>query len=387
MHLKGFLLVFLRSWAPAPDAPVSALWRRWLVLVLFWPLLAGLLLANTLGLWLDEVLFPGYRRVRVREPVFVIGVPRSGTTFLHRLLALDEERFTTTGLWELVFAPSITQRYAWRGLGLLDRALGRPGGRLLARLERRALGGLDAIHSTGLGAPEEDYLFLAPVLGCFLLVLPFPDERLWRLAYFDRDLTAPERDRIIRFYRRQVQRHLWFHGSHRTFLSKNPSFTPMLNGLAQAFPDGRFLACFRNPTEAVPSQISSMLVGARIFRGRQVDDAYWRDRLSAMLQFYYQHLFTALPALGERRHAEVRLEQLAEAPDQRLLSLYRHFGWTPSPAWRARLAAAAERGRQYRSEHHYSLDELAISAAQLGRDFGFVYRHFDYPLPAPLSEN
>ena len=380
--LSDFALLFLRSWLPAPDQPARQLWRRWLVLVAFWPLLLALLLINAAGLALDRVLFPGYRRVAIREPLFVIGVPRSGSTFLHRLLALDENRFTTTGLWELIFAPSITQRWVWLGLARLDKLIGGPLARLLLAFERRVLGGLDDIHSTGLAAPEEDYLALAPVLGCFLLVLPLPDERLWRLAHGDRALTDREKRRILRFYRGFVQRHLWFHGPDKTFLSKNPSFTPWLEMLAGEFPDARFVACFRNPTRAVPSQINSILVGARIFRGRSIDPDYWRDRLSDMLCFYYRHLFEVLPQLPPSRSARVLLEELAPGPDAGVLALYERFGWSPDETFRSALANEAEQARGYQSAHQYSLAGLALSPERLVRDFGFVYRELGYPEPA-----
>ena len=61
-------------------------------MALFWPLFVLLQAINGAGLMLDYLLFPDFRRVRVREPLFVVGVPRSGTTFLHRLLAGDRER-------------------------------------------------------------------------------------------------------------------------------------------------------------------------------------------------------------------------------------------------------------------------------------------------------
>lgn len=382
MLLKDFLRVFLRSWGPAPDLAVRHLWRRWLVLVVLWPLLALILLINGLGLALDHVLFARFRRVVVNAPVFVLGVPRSGTTFVHRLLALDADRFTTTALWELVFAPSITQRYFWTGVVRLDRMLGRPLGRCLYWLERRALGGLDDIHSTGLAAPEEDYLALAHVLGCFLQVLPFPESHQWQLAYADTQLDPARKARLMRFYRRFVQRHLWFHGTDKTFLSKNPSFTPMLNMLADEFPDARFVACFRNPSKAVPSQINSILVGARIFRGRHIDPEYWRERLSEMLQFYYRHLFETMPRRAERRHAHMLLERLAPDPEMAMLALYEAFGWRPSAAYAAALRAQSEQARGYRSAHQYSLTELAIAPERLERDFGFVYHHFGYPLPS-----
>jgi hypothetical protein len=379
--LKDFLSLFLRSWLPAPDQPAWQLWRRWLGLVLFWPVLLALVSINGAGLALDRVLFWRYSQITVRAPLFVLGVPRSGTTFLHRLLALDGNRFTTPALWELIFAPSITQRFFWLGLARLDRAVGAPLTRGLQGLERRVLGQLDDIHSTGLAAPEEDYLALAPVLGCFLLVLPLPDARLWRLAYGDQALTDREKRRILTFYRGFVQRHLWFHGSRKTFLSKNPSFTPWLNMLADEFPDACFVACFRNPTRAVPSQINSILVGARIFRGRGINADYWRDHLSDMLGFYYRHLFEALPQLEPSRQARVLLEELAPEPDAGVLALYERFGWTPDEACRNALSAEAERARGYQSGHQYSLAGLALSRQRLVRDFGFVYQALGYPQP------
>ena len=283
--LKAYGRLFVRSWCPDYGGTLKGVSpRRWLVMALFWPLFVLLQAINGAGLMLDYLLFPDFRRVRVREPLFVVGVPRSGTTFLHRLLAGDRERFTTTALWELIFAPSITQRFFWRGVGRLDALVGAPLSRLFFRLERWVLGGLDDVHQTGLRDPEEDYLALLPVLGCFLLVLAVPDPALWRLTYADRDLPAAEKQRLMAAYRRFVQRHLYFHGEHRTFLSKNPSFTPFMATLADAFPDARFIGCLRNPTAAVPSQINSIVIGGKLFDGRDTAD-YWREGFLAMLDY------------------------------------------------------------------------------------------------------
>lgn len=379
--LQRWLTVFLRSWRPSP-ASRGKRWslQRLAVLLLFWPLLFAVQLINLIGLLLDELLFPGYRRTVVRQPLFVLGMPRSGTTFLHRLLAGDQSRFTTPSLWELLFAPSISQRFFWHGVARLDRLIGRPLGRLLHRVERFFLGGLDGVHKTGLAAPEEDYLALMPVMGCFLLVLPFPDPELWRLAFFDRDLSNRDKRVIMRFYYRFVQRHLYFHGSDRTFLSKNPSFTPMLESLKQSFPDGRFIGCFRNPSEALASQVNSMLIGARLFEGR-VDTGYWRERLWQMLVFYCRHTLEELSSLPEDRCFLVTMEGLAPAPSQTVLSIYRRFGWTASHACIQALASEDDRARRYRSGHHYSNDRLGICRDRLARDFDFVYDYFSFSLP------
>jgi hypothetical protein len=57
-------------------------------LIMTW-LLSFLIIVRSLQL-LDLVLFPRYRRAKIEAPVFIIANPRSGTTFLHRIMCLDE---------------------------------------------------------------------------------------------------------------------------------------------------------------------------------------------------------------------------------------------------------------------------------------------------------
>ncbi|RLT93966.1 sulfotransferase family protein [Ketobacter sp.] len=365
------------SFLPVADGAYSRFsWQRLLVMLLFWPLFAGYLLITGLFLWLDHCFFPQFRKVEVRAPVFVLGIPRSGTTFLHRLLAGDQERFTTMTLWELIFAPSITQRALWRGLGTLDRLIGKPAQRLLGWIENKIFSGLDGVHSTRLHDPEEDYLALIPVLQCFLLVLPFGDPRFLDLSRFDDAASAQQKSRLLRFYRGLIQRHLYVHGVDKIFLSKNPSFTPMLNTLASGFSDARFIACVRNPNQAVPSQVSSILVGARLFSGH-VDTGWWRTHLMDMLAYYYQHLMRHLPALLQA-HSVVRMEQLAADPQQHIEQLYRAFGLTPSHTYQHWLQAEADKARHYRSGHQYQGHRLGISADALFTQFNFVYQQLGY---------
>jgi hypothetical protein len=60
-------------------------------------------IGNFLFLCLDEMLFPAYRRVTIGRPILIVGNPRSGTTFLHRVLSLDEERSFDFRMWEIIF--------------------------------------------------------------------------------------------------------------------------------------------------------------------------------------------------------------------------------------------------------------------------------------------
>ena len=89
--------------------------RRLLAHFLILTVLTSWALLNALFLLLDRLFFPGCGKAEIRNPVFVIGNGRSGTTFFHRLLCGDEERFVYFRSWEILF-PSLLQKKTLRAL-------------------------------------------------------------------------------------------------------------------------------------------------------------------------------------------------------------------------------------------------------------------------------
>lgn len=351
--------------------------RRTLALLVVAPPFLALQAVHWIGFLLDEILFPEYRDIPVREPLFVVGMPRSGTTFLHRLIAADGERFTTPRLWHLVLAPSITERRAWGALVRLDRALGRPLGRLWRRTECLLFGWMDEVHPIRADAPEEDHLFLLPRFRCFLLVLAFPRHpAVWRLARFDR-LPARERRRVVAFYRSCLQRHLHVVGADRRVVSKNPSFTPWIESLAEAFPDARFVCCVRDPRRAVPSLLSSLADGAALF-GWDPAEPDMRERFVRMLVDQTGHAMEVADRGASPPLEWCRMEDLRRDPSGTVRGIYAAFGWSPTAAFAERLDAADARARRYRSGHRYTLGEYGLTGTEIERRFRTLMERFGY---------
>ncbi|PID60109.1 MAG: sulfotransferase family protein [Gammaproteobacteria bacterium] len=270
--LPGRCLSLLRQWLWPEHWPGTARYlQRLVILAIALPPFVLLQAAHLVGFLLDEVLFRRHREVEVRAPVFVLGVPRSGTTFTHRLLAA-EPTFTTLTLWECVFAPSISERYVFAGLARLDGLIGRPVGRLLHWLSARMARMTGDVHPTALGSPEEDFLTLLPTLDCFLLVIAFPEAKwLWQLTRGDRDLLeeadgrCPPLDDTLFWYRQLLQKHLFFHGESLTLLSKNASFAGLALSLEKHFPDCRIVICERDAGRVLQSQFRSLADARRFF--------------------------------------------------------------------------------------------------------------------------
>lgn len=358
---------------PQPFPGAGRYLYRLVVLGVFLPLLLALQLIHWLGFLVDEIVFFRYRQVDVREPLFVLGVPRSGTTFLHRLLALDPS-LTTFSTWECFFAPSITERYFWRGVGRLDRLVGRPLGRLTGWIESRALGWLDDVHPIRLEDPEEDYFAFLPVLCCFILVVPFPEaDWIWRMGRFDRDIDAAEREALMKWYRKCLQKHLFVHGSGRRLLSKNASFAGMSMSLVEAFPDCRVVICERDALQVVASQFNALTGGMRLF-GVAPSDARFRARLIDCIAFYYENLERLRERLPAERCVDAPLWELSRETRHVVETISRRFDLPLAAEVEAALEAYEKRPSNKSPGAGPELSQWNIDRAELTRRFA-AWRH------------
>jgi len=360
---------------PSPfPGPVRYI-RRLAVLAVFLPLFLLLQAVHWVGFAVDEILFRGYRKIDVRRPVFVLGVPRSGTTFMHRLLA-EHDCFTTFSTWECLLAPSITERYIGLGIATIDRALGRPFGRLAGWLGKRLLGRIDDVHPLSLTAPEEDYLALLPVLSAFILVLPFPEaDWLWRLGRFDTEATPGERRRLLRWYRRCLQKHLYVRGPDKTLLSKNASFGGMAASLVEEFPDCRLVICERDSLAAIRSQLDSLRFAMQVFAIAESNERFIRKLLHC-ISFYYQNLDEVHARLGAGRAHRVPLWALSRDPRSVMAELAQSMELARSPALEESLSRYEARnpGRRESAQLLEALSSWGLDIARVQQQFG-AWRH------------
>jgi hypothetical protein len=111
---RTFFRMFRLAFADHPSPR-----RRKVVWTLLF-LIPALSAVNAVCFALDRLVFPGYRKVKVRSPVFIIGHARSGTSLMHRLMSRDGERFSHFTMYEM-FVPSLIQKKLIRFLGECDR--------------------------------------------------------------------------------------------------------------------------------------------------------------------------------------------------------------------------------------------------------------------------
>lgn len=356
--------------------------RRIGILVAFYlayPLLES---AIWIGFLLDDIFFRGHRREQVESPVFIIGNPRSGTTFLHRLIAKDVDRFSTMKMWEILFAPSIAQRKVVAGLAALDRWLGRPVEKRLDRTERRWQED-NVMHEVSLRQPEEDDYLLLHIwsalttgLSAGLLEEAIP------YTYFDTALPLAERDRIMAFYKGCLRRHL--HADRicngtgtRRYLAKNPALCPKLDTVFEHFPDAKIIYLVRSPLEVLPSYVNMMMFSWRVL-GIPVEDHRLRDYLIEMARHWYTYPLERLESAPADNYAIVKYDDLVSDPERTVKTVYDRFGFEVGPAFGRVLEEESARARGYRSRHAHSPEENGLTRRQILDTYQDIFERFGF---------
>jgi hypothetical protein len=276
--LRFWRIVLTTSYLEITDQTAFRLtWRRCAILATISVCITALVVWNHIGFYLDDIFFPQWKNCAVDSPLFVVGNARSGTTWLHRLITKETNRFTTLKTWEIIFAPSVSWRVLFGSLYYLDSLL--LSGfimKLVVLCEAGLLGDkatrAASVHDLGLFEAEEDEFLMIHVGYAQLMLYFFPmaSTLLHKLTLFDyvpegdsvRDcLSEAVKAEIFGYYKECVQRHVYYHGhvcgrGRLIFVSKNPTFTLRIPTLYDTFPDARVVCLVRDPLHSVPSLVS-----------------------------------------------------------------------------------------------------------------------------------
>jgi len=350
----------------------------------FYLLFPILELVIRIGFLLDDVLFRGYRRQRVHKPVFIVGNPRSGTTFLQRVMAKDAENFTCMRTWEILLAPSVTQRKIVRAIKALDLRLGGPLHRLLAALDRRWQDG-NVMHKVALRAPEEDQYLLVHIWSTLAVwVYAAMVEGTKRYVFFDTHMPPSEKKRIMMFYKGCIRRHLHARANAadgrrraRHYLCKNPSCSPKVDTLYRFFPDAKIIYLVRNPLDVIPSYISLLDYTWR-FLADPPEKYGSRDYVLEMARHWYRYPLERLERAPRENYMVVNYNDLVQDAEHTIAEIYQRLGFEISPAFARVLREEAEKARNYRSKHEYSLEQMGLTREEVVAEYEDVFARFGF---------
>ena len=352
--------------------------KRFLILIVWLLLYIPAQLINRLCFLLDEILFPGYRQQKVQNPIFIIGNPRSGTTFLHRLMYQDTDTFTAFTVWEMVFAPSIIQRKIIWAIIKIARWIGYPiNQRVNSINDHLALGEFDSAHSIRLNEAEEDEHILihnwtsASLWGIY----PFPDELL-PYFLFDQEIPEKKQQKVMSFYKNMIQRHLYAHGGQKILLSKNPSHTSKLAALTKTFPDARFINLVRTPFKAMPSMLDYMSVGWRLFCD-PVEAYPYKEEFFKVMKFYYLYPVEFFKDKKNRCNF-MMYDDLVQHPNEIVEDLYIWLDLKYPQKFKEIVKQTTKVAGHYQSQHEYSIEKMGLTEERIYKEFEEVFSYYEF---------
>ncbi len=329
---------------------------------------------------LDGLLFPDLKKVEVREPIFMVGHARSGTTLTHRLLSKDSGRFSSFMLYELYF-PSLIQKKVIRAIARFDEE--KMGGLLLGQVrawEEWRYGKMRHMHDMGLTEYEEDdiVLYWSMAAGFWITKMPYMGDLDF---YAMNDWTASKRRRYNDFYRECIRRQLYLNGPDKIHLSKNPMYSGRVASLIEAFPDARIVVNVRNPYETIPSLLSIMRAGWKQLGWDDEKQAETLKILANQSWHTYLHPIETLDASPQTRGAIVDYRDLTSDPAATIERVYRDLALPLSDDYRESLVGEGKRERQHQTRHTYSLEQFGLEADAIRNELGVLFDRFGWDDP------
>jgi hypothetical protein len=292
---------------------------------------------------------------RLVKPLVITGIPRTGTTALHKLLSMDLQ-FQGLERW-LTETPLIRPPRATWETHPAYRAT-------VANLEAffAAMPEMRKAHDMVADEPDE----------CLeVLRQSFVSNRFGSSAYlpsYDEWFFAQSE---VNSYRRYVNvlRLVGAAEPDKRWLLKNPGHLAQIDALFEVLPDACVIQTHRDPVQAVPSLCSTLYMSRRMFEGEATRPQIIGPR---ECRYWHQALTRTEAARRSRQKQffDVDQREFGADPMGTVRNIYNYFDLELSGSAQERMRVwIAARPTSRHGEHRYSLEDFGITAPQVREEF------------------
>lgn len=330
------------------------------------------LLENRLHLEAARKADPAIGEQPVAAPIFITGLPRTGSTLLHGLMAQDAD-LRVPWTWEVMYPgnppPGADPDSDNARVARTDASL---------RWVHRLAPGFRAIHPIAATLPQECIAITAHALASveFMTTFGVPTYQRWlddSPAISDRaprtaDATSTGPHYVAMGYHRRFVQHLQRHQSPRQWVFKAPAHLYSLDAILAVYPDARFVFTMRD-AEAVVASIAS--------HGATLACAFSDEVDIVALGHYWMHWWAEgfrrarrFRAAHAERFVDLHYDTLVADPVAATQSLYEQLSLTLAPEAQRRMQEFLYLNRQDRhGRHRYALDDFGITREEIVRAF------------------
>jgi hypothetical protein len=322
------------------------------------------LLVNRLRLQDDWKRYPAIGAEEIRRPLFIVGLPRTGSTLLHHLLAQDPGSRVAEA-WEVMHPspPPTRDRYE------TDPRIARAASQL--RWLDTLTPEFKTIHSVGARLALECIAFMSPSFRCWRF------NTMYRVPTYQDWLEGQDLLSTYAFHRRFLQQLQWQAPASRWVL-KAPSHMLAFDALLQTYPDAQIVQTHRDPLTVLASAASLTAVLYKAFTdepdfaeiGREVTRR-WTIGIERAVQFRRSG------SVAADRFFDVPYHDLVRDPMAIIRRVYAHFGMTLTGTAEARMRRfLADNPKGKHGPHRYSLETFGLEADDLACRFKAYREHF-----------
>ena len=358
-------------------AIVRASWQNFGLGLPFWQW--SILMPCFLGfthftLWLDQFFFPQYRQIQVEEPIFIIGNPRSGTSFLHRQLTQTHE-FAAFETWQLMF-PALTARFLFKPLI-----------QYLIKTGRSTILPAHLGHELSLTEVEHDeFLFFYKLDTQFVTVLSplaYDDQEYPELRLHDQQ-PSHRRLSSVQFLKGCLQRQLYSTGNERVIAHLHFSVN-RIKSLLEVFPDAKFIYLVRSPHETIPSHLTlnfntlHYTEAAKAVSPHKLNRFFQRRyRYDIELYRYFKMLQSSNP-IPSTNMLVIQYDQLISSLESYFQEIIDYAQINPSRQLHRLIKRTATQQRTYTRKHQIiPLEKFNLTHQDIAKDLYFVIDDYNF---------
>jgi hypothetical protein len=327
-------------------------------------------LCNRLRITADRQRYPGIAHERIERPLFITGLPRSGTSFLLDVLARDP-RNRVARTWEIYFSSPPPEAASYASDPRIEQM----------RLKLEELGYNDpdvmATHPWGEELPEEcsfivEQSFVSENLGT---TVPATRYASWLATKADHGLA-------FRYHRRLLQNLQYRHRGERWAL-KAPSHMFHLRALLDEYPDALVVVTHRDPARVLPSVASMARAFHKVYLEKSgVDSGLIGQSVTNLLANGVRHAMDVRDRIDRPgQFCDVLYDDLRRDPIGTVERIYSRFGISlPADSRAAMTRFVAEGNAKHGGRsHRYALADYGFSEESIESAFRFYTDRYRIP--------
>lgn len=328
------------------------------------------------GRLLAEELFKRHPEILARsmpDPVVIVGLARSGTTRLHRLLAADPA-FAHLKSWESVYPVPTQESFAARAAGTTDPRITQLDQALKAVLY--ASPQVASVHPLGTMEVEEEIGLLQHAFATqlFEIINGVPGFAEWLMTH--------DQTHAYEYLVRLMKLVSWFRGDpeDKTWVLKSPQHMQDLDALLHVFPNARLVCPHRDPIKVVGSSCS--MAWNSLVRDCETVTPQWvgREWLTKTERMLHKNLAERDTLASPQQQYDILYADITADWEGAIRGVYDFLDRPYTEAASAGMQGWLNENRQHKhGAHKYSLEQFGLTAQQVDTALMFYRERFDIP--------